>query len=200
MTPTDVEHANRVAPTREQLLRARQRRQTKTFLGVFGVVLLIGLVALGNWQQWWTIGGSSQVAATICPTQTVMDPELTNINVYNGTTRNGLAAAVAKELQKRKFRVLSIGTEEQKKPLKSVLVVRYGPEGKLAAHTVGLQFPGKVTMDSDDREDETVDIVIGEKYKSMISGKKGLAAIQPIAQPEGCVTATSSPTPEPSDS
>jgi hypothetical protein len=198
MTPTDIEHTNRVAPTREELLRARQRRQTKTFLGVFGFVLLIGLVAFGNWQQWWTIGGSSSAAATICPTQTVMDPELTNINVYNGTTRNGLAAAVAKELQKRKFRVLSIGTEEHKKPLKSVLVVRYGPAGKLAAHTVSLQFPAKVTMVDDEREDEAIDIVIGDKYKGMVPGKKALAAIQPIAEPQGCKAAT--PTPGPTES
>jgi len=197
MTPADVYRPP--ALTRAELARARQRRQTYTFLGVFAFVLLVGLIALGNWRQWWTIGGSSPATAAICPVQTVIDPELTNISVYNGTNRNGLAAAVAKELQRRDFRVLSIGTEEQSKPLRTVLEVRFGPDGRRAAHTVALQFPAQVKMVDDGREDETVDIVIGEKYKAMVSAKKGVAAIRPVARPAGCRPATTaSPTPEPS--
>jgi len=200
MTPADVERTNPAVLTREQLLRARQRRQTMTFLGVFLFMMMAGLIALGNWQQWWTIGGSDTVVTVACPIQTVVDPELTNVNVYNGTTRNGLAAAVAKELQRRKFRVMSIGTEEQTKPLKTVLVVRYGPPGTRAARTVALQFPSKVKMVEDDRSDDTIDIVIGEKYKAMVSAKKGLAAITPTAKPSGCTPATTAePTPEPSE-
>jgi LytR cell envelope-related transcriptional attenuator len=195
MTPTDVEHSSTTFRSREQLSRDRRRRQTYTFITVFSMVLLIGLVALGNWRQWWTIGGSAE-AATICPTQTVTQPRFTNVNVINATGRKGLATAVAKELQKRQFRVLTIESEEPDKPVTTVAQVRYGPAGKLAAHTVALQFPAKVTMVEVDRDDEAVDVVIGNKYKLMISAKKGAAAIKPKEDPRGCVHATTPPSAE----
>ena len=199
MTPSDAEHSGTVLRSREQLNRDRQRRQTYTFVTVFGVVFLIGLVALGNWQQWWTIGDSAQ-AASVCPAPTVTEPRFTNVNVINATTRKGLAGAVAKELQKRQFRVLTIETEEPDKPLKTAVQVRYGEAGALAAHTVALQFPAKVTMTKDEREDETVDVVIGPPYKAMVSAKKGAAAIEPKEDPRGCVQPTTPPTPEQSAS
>jgi len=199
MKPSKVKQTGTVLPSREQLSRARQRRQTYTFATVFALVLLIGVVALGNWQQWWTIGGSAQ-AASICPTQTVTEPRFTNVNVINGTTRKGLAGAVAKELQKRQFRVLTIETEDVDTPVKTAIQVRYGQAGKLAARTVALQFPGTVKMINDKRDDETVDVLIGTQYKSMVSAKKGAAAIKPKEDPHGCVEATATPTPEPSAS
>ena len=199
MSPADVENTGTVR-TREQLSRDRQRRQTYTFVTVFALVFLVGLVALGNWRQWWTIGGSAQAATTICPEPTVTQPRFTDVNVINGTDRKGLAAAVAKELQKRQFRVLTIATEEQDSPIKGVIQVRYGEAGKVAARTVSLQFPAKVVMTRDDREDETVDVVIGDTYKAMVSAKKGLAAIKPKEDPRGCVRATTPPATPPAAS
>jgi hypothetical protein len=198
MTPT-VDQPSTAVRSREELSRERRRRQTYTFIGVATFVMLIGLVALGNWQQWWTLGGSAQ-AASICPEPTVTEPRFTNVNVINGTERKGLAAAVAKELQKRQFKVLTIENETLDKPLKGVIQVRYGAAGKLAARTVALQFPAKVTMTDDKRDDETVDVVIGDKYKAMLSDKKGAAAIKPKELPHGCVRATTPPAPEPSAS
>ncbi|HST81603.1 MAG TPA: LytR C-terminal domain-containing protein [Kineosporiaceae bacterium] len=196
MTPSDVEHAGTVLRSREELIRARQRRQTYTFVTVFALVLLVGVVALGNWQQWWTIGGAAQ-AASICPTQTVTEPRFSNVNVINGTTRKGLAGAVAKELQKRQFRVLTIETEEADSPIKTAIQVRYGETGKLAARTVALQFPGSAKMINDKRDDETVDVLIGTAYKNMVSAKAAAAAIKPKEDPHGCVEATIPATPEP---
>jgi hypothetical protein len=191
MTPADQERPRTPALTREQLARARQRRQTYTFLSVFMMMLVVGLVAWGNWQSWWTIGGTAQTTTVMCPIQTVVDPELTDITVINGTQRNGLAAAVAKELQKRQFRVMSIETEALAKPLKSVVMVRYGPAGTLAARTVAMQFPAKVAMVQDKRDSEAIDVVIGEKYKAMVSAKKAAAAMKQKTGSEGCLPSTS---------
>jgi LytR cell envelope-related transcriptional attenuator len=190
MTPTDGQRPRTPAQSREQLVRARQRRQTYTFLSVFMMMMVVGLVAWGNWQSWWTIGGTAQATTVMCPIQTVVDPELTDITVINGTHRNGLAAAVAKELQKRQFRVMSIETEALPKPLKSVVMVRYGAAGKLAAHTVAMQFPAKIAMVQDKRDSEAIDVVIGEKYKSMVNAKKAAAAIKQKSGSQGCLPST----------
>jgi len=198
MSPADVDQS-KIVRSREQLSRDRRRRQTYTFVSVFALVSLIGLVAFGNWQQWWTIGGSAQ-AATTCPVQTVTEPRFTNVNVINGTDRKGLAAAVAKELQKRQFKVLTIATGVEDKALTTAVEVRYGEAGALAARTVSLQFPAKVKMVNDKRDDEAVDVVIGAKYKAMVAAPKGLAAIKPKEDPRGCVHPTTPPAPTPSAS
>jgi hypothetical protein len=201
MSPASEQHTNTVVRSREQVIRDRRRRQTYTFASVFALVFLIGLVALGNWQAWWTIGGSAQ-AATICPEQTVTLPRYTNVNVINTTDRKGLAAAVAKELQKRQFIVLSIASESPDKPFNMVAEIRYGVDGKVAARTIGLQFPKTIKMVQDDREEDSVDVRIGEKYKGMVSGKKGAEAIRPVEEPRGCIPPTTAPatTPAPSAS
>lgn len=155
---------------------------------LIAMVLVVGFIALGNYLQWWTIGGRrADAAAAACPAPKVSDPETTEVNVYNGTDRHGLAAAVSTELQRRKFRVLTIANKKQAAPLKVVAVVRYGPAGKVEAHTVALQFPAKVKLMQDGREGGSVDVVLGEKYKGMVSRKQGARAIVPAAVPEDCV-------------
>lgn len=181
--------AERVLPTgTAPTAQERRHRQNQTFLMLISMVLVVGFIALGNYLQWWTIGGRrAEAAPAVCPEPKVSDPESTEVNVYNGTDRHGLAAAVSTELQRRKFRVVTIANQEQTAPLKVVAVVRYGPAGKVQAHTVALQFPAKVKLMPDEREDESVDVVLGEKYKGMVSRKDGARAIVPAAAPEGCV-------------
>jgi LytR cell envelope-related transcriptional attenuator len=190
MSSAEVDHQGVTAvPGREQAAQARQRRQTRTFLGVTVTVLLIGLLAFGNWR-WWGIG--TGVAAPVpCPVQAVTKPELTNVTVMNGTARAGLATAVAKELKKRHFSVASVGTEDSGPQINAVAEVRYGPAGKLAARTVALQFPAKVKMVQDDHtEGVDVTVVIGARYKAMVTAKKGAAAIKMKPEPVNCVPPT----------
>lgn len=199
MSPTQHEpSAQPSAPARSPLARqqARRRRQTITFLGLFGFVLLLGLIAYGNWAQWWTIGGRGEPVAVACPVQVVSAPNLTVLNVYNGTDRSGLAAAVAKEMQKRGFHVQAIQTVPEPTPVTGVATISYGPSGQVAAHTVALQFPGPVKLVKDKREGSTVDVLIGKKYRGMVLRSKALAAIAPKREPVNCVPPSASPTPE----
>ena len=172
----------------------RRHKQNNTFLMLIAMVLVVGLIALGNWFQWWTIGGRRADAAPApCPVQKVVSPDLIRVNVLNGTDRHGLAAAVAKELRRREFRILSVATERQQKPLKVVALIRYGPLGAREAHTIALQFPKGVKGEKDDRDSRSIDIVLGEKYTQMAERKKAAAAIAPAPEPEGCVRATPTP-------
>lgn len=191
MTPTGLEPSSTLVGTRDQVRLARQRRQTFTFMAVFGVVLVVGAVALGNWLRWWTIGGQITPVARSCPVQQVTEPELTRVNVYNATTRPGLAAAVGKELGERGFDVLSIDTEEPDEPIRAVVQIRFGNSALREARTVARQFPGTVILAPTETEDAgTVDVVIGTKYKRMVSARKGAAAIAMTPEPPNCVPAT----------
>jgi hypothetical protein len=56
------------------------------------------------------------------------------------------------------------------------------------AHTVSLQFPPKVKLVEDDgRDDDSIDVILGEKYTGMVSRKEGARAIVPAPVPDGCV-------------
>jgi predicted amino acid-binding ACT domain protein len=174
-----------------QVAQERRHRQNQTFLMLITMVLVVGFIALGNYLQWWTIGGRRAAAASVlCPEQKVSDPESTRINVYNGTDRHGLAAAVSSELQRRKFQVLEIDNKKQDAPLDLVAVIRFGRSGVVEAHTVSLQFPPTVELMQDGREDDSIDVILGDKYTGMIGRKEGARAIVPAAEPEGCVSSS----------
>lgn len=193
MSPPDVDQSSSVVARAPNRVRNRRRRQTYTFLGLFGFVVLIGLVALGNWLQWWTLGGEAQAVSIMCPAQAFSIPSQTKVNVYNGTERSGIAASVARELRKREFQVVNVGTERPAKPLNTIAVIHYGPPGQQAAHTIALEFSGKITMALDkERDSRTVDLVLGEKYNGMQYRAKAKAAIKRKPELEGCIAPTSS--------
>src|SRR4051794_37987354 len=161
MTPPDDERSSTVVPPRTNRGRHRRRRQTYTFVGLFTSVVLIGVVAFGNWQQWWTLGGRAATVSAYCPTQIFTSPRMISVRVFNGTQRRGLAAAVGNELEKRGFTVITIGNEPLPKPIDSVVLIRYGPPGAQAARTVALQFPRRVKLIKNDKNSRTVEVVIG---------------------------------------
>jgi hypothetical protein len=187
MSPPKDDQSRSVLPPRELRARARRRRQTYTFVGLFTLVALVGVIALGNWRAWWTLGGQAQAAAVTCPTQVLAAPALVTVNVYNGTGHSGLASAVAKELRTRGFAVKAIANEAESSPINSVVLIRYGTPGIKAARTVARQFPSKVKLLRISKNTRVVDVVIGSKYKQMIDRKKAAAAIALKPETEGCV-------------
>jgi hypothetical protein len=167
--------------------RRRRRRQGLTFAGLLALVPLAALAALGNWFQWWSFGPSG-TDRPLCPVQTVSAPDQTPVNVYNATDRHGLAAAVAKELQRRHFRVLLIGNTETPGRISTAVSVRYGAGDEIRGRTVAAQFPGEVRLlpDARIRTDHTVDVVIGAQYRAMQERAQAAAAIAPVPVPRGC--------------
>ncbi|MBT0767310.1 LytR C-terminal domain-containing protein [Kineosporia sp. J2-2] len=126
--------------------------------------------------------------------QTVSAAGRTVVNVYNGSDRRGLAGAVARELQRREFRVLSIGNDASDRHSTAVSI-RYGAGDEIPARTVALQFPGRVKLVPDPRarDDHAVDVVIGSRYKAMTGRTAAAAAIAPAPTPRGCLRATTAP-------
>ncbi|GAA3633068.1 hypothetical protein GCM10022223_59270 [Kineosporia mesophila] len=179
-------------PTREERARRRRRRQGLTFTALFLGVLLAGVGALGNSLGWWVVTAPGR-NRPVCPEQTVSRPNQTSVNVYNGTDRRGLAGAVADELRRRKFRVVDVANARDGAQTIAV-TVRYGSGDKVLARTVARQFPGRVKLlpDGRARDDHSVDVVIGKRYKAMRERTQAAAAIAAGPTPRGCRISTDS--------
>jgi hypothetical protein len=177
----------------------RHRRQTVTFAYALAVVLVLGAGAFAVFKGTitWPFGGgpgpavpaaSASASACSTPTATVQAAGLTTVRVYNATSRRGFALSVARDLQKRGFKVPTVGND----PLGSsptTAVIRHGPQGILAAHTLGSQLAGTMVYQQDDRAGTTVDLVLGPRF-ALLNAKKAAAALKATASPNpGCPTA-----------
>jgi hypothetical protein len=159
----------------------RQRRQTLTFLAFFAVILLLGLLALAAYfgKVSLPVGSGKPTPLPTCPTvaPTLQAARDTSVNVYNASSRNGLALTVARELQKRGFRVpTSPANDPQKTPMTTMAVIRHGANGELAARTVAAVVAGPVTFAQDERPGTDVDLVLGTTFALKPSAKAGASA------------------------
>jgi LytR cell envelope-related transcriptional attenuator len=159
----------------------RRRRQTLTFVGLLAGVVVVGLVAAtvltGLWKPF---GSGSTGAVPLCPTPTtgVQAAALTRVRVLNASTRRGLALATARELQKRGFKVPDApGNDTVGAAASAAALVRHGPGGVVAAHTIATQVKGKVTYEQDQRLGEVVDLVLGPTF-ALVDAKAGAAALK----------------------
>lgn len=90
------------------------------------------------------------------------------INVYNATTRTGLAAATARTLRDRGIRVATVANDPLDRIIKGTAEVRHGRSGLAAAKVVLPLVPGARRV-QDGRSDGTVDIVLGNAFRSLAS-------------------------------
>ncbi|GAB3264905.1 LytR C-terminal domain-containing protein [Kineosporia babensis] len=167
--------------------RRTRRRQALTFTAVFLAVVLVAVGALGNWLQWWNIG-PAPAERPPCPEQTVSAADQVKVNVFNATARRGLAAAVAKELKRRRFRVQIVGNHSSTGVIATAVSLRYGRGDEILARTVALQFSGEVRMlpEKAARDEHSVDVVIGGRYRAMKDREQAAAAIAAVPTPAGC--------------
>lgn len=140
----------------------RQRRATVTI-----AVLLLGLA--GAFYYASTYFRDTEPTAGPCTT-IVPTPELrpadVSVNVYNSTNRRGLAGAVAKDVDKRGFKVKAVANDPLHKTIKKAAEIRFGPAGEASAKVLAAHVPGAV-MVKDKRKDDTVDLVLGAAWKKL---------------------------------
>jgi hypothetical protein len=159
-------------PTREGYVResgyARRRRlrQRRT-------VVTLALVVLALFFAFWYALSYYKASKDVpaprpsCVTPTVaLPPSKVRLNVYNATTRTGLAAATAKSLGERGFVVGKVDNDPLRKSVKGSAELRFGPAGKSAANVVYRHLTS-ATLVQDKRKDATVDVVLGNAWKSL---------------------------------
>ena len=150
---------------------ARVRRRV-----IHGVVLvlLIGLIAAAIITALAIINGQLRIPAAEAPEETVAAcPAATfdytpnnqiNLNVYNSTSRPGLARAVADEFLARAFVVGAVANIDA--GYRGVAAVISGAAGQSAAFSVQRNLPGSDYF-QDSRSDGSVDVILSQDFSAL---------------------------------
>ncbi|HSF26327.1 MAG TPA: LytR C-terminal domain-containing protein [Actinomycetes bacterium] len=176
---------------------ARSSRRRRSGVLRHAIVLVLALVlvvgaGVGAW--WFTLRSQPAAPLPACPTPTVtvaapISPAPVaevKVNVYNATSRQGLAGRVSTALKERGIAVLKVANDPLKKTVPGTAEIRFGPAGESAAETVRLLIDG-ATLVVDKRTDATVDVVLGQGYTTLRTAEEAAAA------------ATAAPTPPAGD-
>ncbi|MFE4974710.1 LytR C-terminal domain-containing protein [Kitasatospora sp. NPDC056651] len=123
----------------------------------------------------------------------IPQPTAVTVNVYNATTKGGLAGRTAEELKKRGFVIGKVGNApaELDKKVPGTAQVIAGPTGAGAGTLVGSQIAG-ATVTADARTDTSVDFVIGDSYNALLDETQAAAALALATKPSPAPTATGS--------
>ena len=143
---------------------------------VHGVVLvvLLGLIvaaiitalAIMSGQLRIPTTETSDEPAAVCPTATFdyTPNDQVNLNVYNSTSRPGLARSVADEFLARKFVVGAVANTDA--AYRGVAAVVSGAAGQSAAFSVQRNLPGSDYF-QDGRTDASVDVILSGDYEAL---------------------------------
>ncbi len=143
---------------------------------VHGVVLviLLGLIVASIITALAIIDGQIKIPSTdagdapasVCPAATFdyTPNDQINLNVYNSTSRPGLARSVADELLGRKFIVGAVANTDA--GYRGVAAVVSGAAGQSAAFSVQRNLPGSDYF-QDGRTDASVDVILAGDYKEL---------------------------------
>ena len=163
--------------------RARRRRALIT-LGIVALMLFFAF-----WYAYSYYRTSDEKTATprtpSCAPTTPLIPAQVKVNVYNATSRSGLAAKTAAEVRKRGFRVATVANDPLGKEVAATAEVRYGRTGTASSVLVIKLVKGAKAV-PDQRTDSTVDLVLGEKFKTLVAAPKKGAATPTPAAPATC--------------
>lgn len=186
----------------ERAARRRQRRQTWTFLVAFMLVLGTGVGALTHYQGVWTWPSgdpapAAPTAATCTDVSELLPAKSITLQVYNASDKAGLAGRVGTYFSQRGFRVAETGNDPQEAKVTTVALLRYGPDGALAARTVGAHIRGAITRVQDERIGDTVDLVLSGKF-AMRTTDDAARVLGQVAKSLGACGAKPSPTGTPS--
>ncbi|MGH3712608.1 MAG: LytR C-terminal domain-containing protein [Micromonosporaceae bacterium] len=117
-------------------------------------------------------------AATAMP-----DPKKLTVNVYNDTDEAGLAKRIANTLKTRGFVIGKVDQDRDPNVVKGTAELRFGPKGLGGAHLLSAHIAGAELLPDTERQDATVDVVLGQDFKALASPAEANDAIKLIGDP-----------------
>ncbi len=196
LTPPGMGGKYRITGDKYPRMR-RPRRRSKVVLATLASVVALGLAGWGTLQLIDVFTGGDKTASAAdrnerCPSpeaskpaKVLPQPAKITVNVYNATTRGGLAKAAADELKKRGFKIGEVGNApaayDKKVPGTGILL------GAPAANdgtfpVLGAQLPGATTK-TDARKNGAVDLIIGKKFTAFSKPQTAAAALSALTKP-----------------
>ncbi|MFB8084589.1 LytR C-terminal domain-containing protein [Streptomyces sp. NPDC055992] len=175
----------------------RPRRRSKVILASIASVVALGLAGWGTLQLIDVFTGGDKTASAAdrtercaspkpsAPAKVLPKPAKITVNVYNATTRSGLAKAAADELKKRGFKIGEVGnaTAAYDKKVPGTGLLLGAPAAVDGSFPVlGTQLPGAATK-TDARKNAEVDLIIGTKFTAFSKPQVAASALTALAKP-----------------
>lgn len=178
----------------------RRRRHLRTAITL---LILAGFVTGSAWYAWSIVTEPAAeqddevvVSTPQCAMPVPTDgppPEEVNLNVYNGTSINGLASEAARQLRERGFVILDVANDPQRRSVTGVAEIRAASESPEVTLVMS-QFPGAAFL-QDKRIDDSIDVVVGESFHEV--GPQEEPDPDSTETPDGTATPDSTESPEP---
>lgn len=150
--------------------RARHRRNRA--LISLALVLLAMFFAFWFAYSYFKGDAASDPNLSTAPTCQPADPNAVvpskvKVNVYNSTTRAGLAKATSEQVANLGFVVGKVANDPLKRKIAGPAEVRFGPNGKAGADLIVAAIGKGATTKQDQRKDATVDLVLGDAFTKL---------------------------------
>jgi hypothetical protein len=179
----------------------RPRRRGRLAVAIVASVAALGLIGWGTLQliDVFTGGGDTTSAsgsradcatkASASPTtaaEALPQPRQITVNVFNATSRTGLAKETADELKKRGFHIGDVGNapKEYDKKVKGVGIL-VGPKASLdtSLPVLGTQLANAERRADAARTGATVDLILGDGFKALTGKTDADRALTALAHP-----------------
>lgn len=146
----------------ESGMSTKRRRQRRTAITLLLTLLLLFGAFWWAWSYMREDGGEQTAPA---PTGCV-DARAAVFNVYNATSRSGLARSAAEALTAAGFNVGKVANDPENKALPGQVEIRFGPSGEPFATSFRDDYGQAVSMTPVEREDTTLDVVLGDAFEA----------------------------------
>jgi hypothetical protein len=170
-----------------------------TFTRVRALIIVAVLFMTAGVAVVMAVGRDSQTASTetdlcadgLVPARIKMpERDQVTLNVFNGTSRSGLAEQIGAEFKSRGFNIKKTETAADNKKYDQIAQITYGPDAVGAAWLVSAYFlVNDAEMQFDiNRKGAEVDVVIGEKFQQLATStevNQSIAAIGNPSLPDG---------------
>lgn len=176
---------------------ASSSRRTRRRRALITLSLVVLMLFFAFWYAYSYIQApadpSAAAAAPTCTpaaTSAAPRPRDTTVNVYNATSRTGLAARTAAEVRKRGFRVATVANDPLLRTIAGPAEVRYGRSGAAKAKLVLALVKGAKAA-PDARSDSSVDLVLGESFTALARARASVPVkppVKPTVRPTGKAT------------
>lgn len=135
-------------------------------VGLIAAAIVVALAIMNGQIKLPAAAERSKAAVSACPKATYdyTPPGKVHVNVYNTTSRPGLARTVADQFVARKFLVGAVGNTTSR--YRGVALVVSGAAGQSAAFSVQRNVPGSDYV-QDGRTDPSVDVIITGDFKGL---------------------------------